>query len=59
MAKKIREFENDSEKEKHLQEYRTAGFLVSKMIDCYRLKDELRLEVRIDEIEKRLEDRDD
>jgi hypothetical protein len=59
MSKKIREFENDQEREKHLQEYRTAGFLVAKLIDCYRLKYELNIEQRIEAIEKRLEEGND
>ena len=51
MAKKTKEFENDPEQSKH---YRTAGFMVGKLIDCIKVQKDLEIEKRLIEIEKKL-----
>ncbi len=51
MARKTREFENDPERKKHIAEYRCAGFLIGKMIDCVKVKMDLEIEKRVEKLE--------
>jgi hypothetical protein len=53
-ARKIREFENDQDAAKHLGEYRTAGFLIGKMIDGFKVKKDFEIEKEILEIKSML-----
>ena len=55
MARKIREFENDENRGLKLQEYRAFGYLMGKLIDCYRVQYEMDIEKRLQRIETQLE----
>ncbi len=55
MGSKIRAFENDPERAGKLQEYRTFGYLMGKLIECYKVQMDYDIEKRLQRIESQLE----